>query len=56
MDEYLLPAAGCLRHGRQFGCANSPCGRPGGYGGWWFWPHRHQQLVSYLGRIRSELA
>jgi len=32
------------------------CGRLGGYGGWWFWPRRHHQLVSYQGRMRSELA
>jgi hypothetical protein len=39
-----------------FALSNSPCGRLAGYGGWWFWRHRHQQLGSYLVRIRSELA
>jgi hypothetical protein len=39
---------------------SSPCGRPcgklDGYGEWWFWRHTHQQLGSYLGRTRTELA
>ena len=35
---------------------NSSCGRLGGYDGWWFWPRSGQRPVSYLGRIRSELA
>jgi len=45
---------------RQFGGAlalsNSPSGSPCGHDGWWFWPRRHHQLESYLGRMPSELA
>jgi hypothetical protein len=43
---------------KRFGFApvNRPCGRLDGYGGWWFWRHRHQQLGSYLGRTRGEPA
>ena len=41
---------------RGTGLLSSPCDKPCGYGGWWFWRRRHQQHGSYLGRIRSELA
>src|SRR5262249_21662831 len=45
----------CLRD-RTSVSLNSSCGWLGGYDGWWFWPRSGQRPVSYLGRIRSELA
>src|SRR5207245_2805838 len=59
-DASCIDDGGCCKqpdgdHG-AFALSNSPCGRLGGYDGWWFWPRSGQPPVSYLGRIRSELA
>ena len=32
------------------------CGRLDGSGGWWFWPRTGHRPLSYLRRIRGELA
>jgi hypothetical protein len=53
---FVTTEDGSSPENRIVSCLSSPCDKPCGYGGWWFWRRRHQQHGSYLGRIRSELA